>query len=215
MKRITLTFDNGPDENVTPAVLDLLREKNLKAHFFVLGKFLGTPKLKALVERAHDEGHVVSNHSFTHEIPLGNDQRVDAVEKEIVATEKLLNEITHGEKRFRPFGGGGVLGPHLLSKSAVRYLTENKYSCLLWNCVPRDWVDQKEWCARALADCETREHTVLVLHDIPNACLEFLDEFLTTALARNFSFVLELPDDCVPIRDGKIARDLSALVAAD
>ena len=58
-----------------------------------------------------------------------------------------------GPKRFRPFGGGGLLGPHLLSRSAVGYLVAHGYTCALWNCVPRDWVEPSTWAARALSDC--------------------------------------------------------------
>ena len=49
MKRATLTFDNGPDPAVTPAVLDILRRHGLKAHFFVLGKHLANAEGRRLV----------------------------------------------------------------------------------------------------------------------------------------------------------------------
>src|SRR5262245_31850443 len=153
MQRVTLSFDNGPDPTVTPAVLDLLRRHGVTAQFFVLGKHVAEPAGRALVERARDEGHAIGNHSFSHAVPLGIDPRPDAVEREIAATEALLDPLLDpllrplvpGARRFRPFGHGGVLGPHLLSQRAVDYLVAHRYSCVLWNSVPRDWIEPDAW----------------------------------------------------------------------
>src|ERR1700760_570984 len=142
--RVTLTFDNGPDPDVTPRVLDVLRQRAVSAHFYVLGKWLGEPARRRCVARAADEGHIVGNHSFSHAVPLGDDPRPDAVMREIAATEALLAPIVR-EKWFRPFGGAGALGPHLLSRAAVDFLTMSGYSCVLWNSVPRDWAEPDAW----------------------------------------------------------------------
>ena len=83
--KLTLSFDNGPDPDVTPAVLDVLHGRGVTAQFFVLGKQLGDPRCRRLVERARDAGHLVGNHSFSHAVPLGRDDRADAVEAEIAA----------------------------------------------------------------------------------------------------------------------------------
>ena len=68
---LTLTFDNGPEPGVTPRVLDILRERGIKATFFVIGEKLGDPERRGLAARAHDEGHWIGNHTFTHTVPLG------------------------------------------------------------------------------------------------------------------------------------------------
>ncbi len=214
MTRVTLSFDNGPDPEVTPRVLDLLRERGIRAHFFVLGKHVATPWGRALVERAVSEGHLVGNHSYTHATPLGDDPRPDAVEREIVATTALLAPFMEEEKRFRPFGGGGAIGPHLFRRDVVEHLVAERYTVALWSSVPRDWVDPAGWPARALADCESREHTVIVLHDIASASLPGLPGFLDEARARGWEFTLELPDDCVPVRRGVITMDMGPLTAA-
>ena len=161
--------------------------------------------------RARDEGHQIGNHSFSHATPLGADPRADAVEQEIAATEALLAPIVPDPKRFRP-PGGGALGPHLLSPRAVDYLVAHGYSCVLWNSVPRDWLEPDAWAPRALDDCATRSHTLLVLHDIPGACLAHLEAFITTARGQGMQFVSELPDDCVPIAHGHVMADLRAIV---
>lgn len=213
MRRATITFDNGPDAAVTPAVLDILRRKGVRAHFFVLGKHLVDRPGRDLVARAVAEGHLVGNHSFTHEVPLGDDPRPDAVASEIAATEALLAPLVPGPRRFRPFGGGGVLGPHLLSAGAARHLVENAYTCVLWTSVPRDWVDPAGWAARALEDCRAQPHAVVVLHDIPDACLTGLEGFLDAARSEGIDLVTDLPLAVTPIVDGEVVGDLDAVVA--
>lgn len=209
--KATLTFDNGPEPAVTGPVLEVLARHGVKAHFFVLGKHLATPAGRAMTERTIREGHLVGNHSYSHETPLGDDPRPDAVEREIVATQALLDPINPGPRRFRPFGGGGVLGPHLLSRKAADHLQAAAFTCVTWNSVPRDWVDQQGWVKTALDDLQTREHTVVVLHDVANACLEGLDDFLIRASALGARFVLDLPADCLPIVAGRPATSLAAL----
>jgi peptidoglycan/xylan/chitin deacetylase (PgdA/CDA1 family) len=213
VSRVTLTFDNGPDPSVTPAVLDVLRRRRVTAHFFVLGKNVASEAGRGLVARARDEGHRVGNHSFSHAVPLGEDPRPDAVEAEIAATDALLAPIVPGPRRFRPFGGGGVLGPHLLSRAAIDHLVANAYTCVLWSSVPHDWDDPGGWAARALADCAAQAHAVVVLHDVPGACLAGLEGFLDAAQGRGMELVADLPRACTPILDGAIVGDLAGLVA--
>ncbi|HET7502748.1 MAG TPA: polysaccharide deacetylase family protein [Kofleriaceae bacterium] len=213
MPQVTLSFDNGPDPEVTPRVLDVLRDHGVTAHFFVLGKHLVERWGRRLVERAHDEGHHIGNHSFSHGVPLGNDPRPDAVTQEIAATDALLAAIVPGPRQFRPFGDGGVLGPHLLSRAAVDYLVAHGHSCVLWNSVPRDWIEPDAWPARALAACAAHAHTLVVLHDIPGACLAGLPGFLDAVRAAGHDIVAELPADCVPITGGRIVGDLAGLVS--
>lgn len=213
MPRVTLSFDNGPDPDVTPGVLDVLRRRGVTAHFFVLGKRLVDVAGRRLVERARDDGHLIGNHSFSHDAPLGNDPRPDAAEREIAATEALLDPIVGWPRRFRPFGGGGALGPHLLSRQAVDYLVAHAYSCVLWNCVPRDWIEPDAWVPRTLAACATHPHTLVVLHDVPGACLAHLEDFLDAVEQRGIQLVPDLPIDCTPIVDGRVVGDLGGLVA--
>lgn len=225
MTRLTLSFDNGPTPEITPRVLEALSKRGLKAYFFVLGKHVATPEGRALVERILAEGHRVGNHSYTHEVPLGDDPRADAVEQEIVATERLLEPLLarvprmphvsrslEGAKLFRPFGGGGVLGPHLLSVEAERHLREAGYSCVLWNDIPHDWDDPEGWADRALAACTSDAHVLTVLHDIPGACLAHLERFLDEAQARGVEFSLDIPEGCLPIAAGVAREGLSAIV---
>jgi len=210
--KLTLSFDNGPDAAITPRLVDVLARHHVRAHFFVLGKHIAHSEGRALVTRMLVEGHCVANHSYTHTVPLGDDPRPEAVEEEIGQTDALLSALNVGPRMFRPFGGGGLIGAHLLSPRAIAYLCEHAFTCVLWNSVPRDWEEPERWPDIALADVATRPHTLLVLHDIEGACLARLEDFLITARDRGHEFVLEFPSECIPIREGKIVSDVSRLV---
>src|SRR5260370_9060349 len=122
MGTVALSFDNGPDPEVTPKVLDVLARRGVKASFFVLGKNLASRERMKLAERAAAEGHRIGNHSYTHRVPLGIDPVPDAVEREISATERILGALAQNPKLFRPFGGGGKIRPRLLGPAAVEHL---------------------------------------------------------------------------------------------
>jgi cellulose synthase/poly-beta-1,6-N-acetylglucosamine synthase-like glycosyltransferase/spore germination protein YaaH/peptidoglycan/xylan/chitin deacetylase (PgdA/CDA1 family) len=62
--KVVLTFDDGPDPNWTPKILDVLKQKNAQATFFLIG--IQTDKFSSLAERIYNEGHTIGNHTFTH-----------------------------------------------------------------------------------------------------------------------------------------------------
>src|SRR5689334_24020195 len=114
---LTLSFDNGPDPDATPLVLDVLAKRGIKATFFVIGKNLVAHR--ALAERATGEGHWIGNHTFTHSGPLGRRGEPGVADEEIGRTQTAIGALGHPHRFFRPQGGGGKLGPHLLSPDAA------------------------------------------------------------------------------------------------
>lgn len=212
--RLTLTFDNGPDPATTPTVLSTLRSRSLRATFFPVGRQLERAGGLSLLQQARDEGHWVGNHSQTHTLPLGNDPDPYVGDREIGAMQRLLGELAHPDRLFRPFGGGGHLGPHLLSDHALRYLVDGQYTVVLWNSVPHDWDDPVCWVDRALEHVERQSWTVVVLHDLATGAMDHLARFLDAVLERAVDVVQDFPDDCVPIYRGQLRGDVAALVAS-
>lgn len=207
--KVTLTFDNGPWLGVTEGVLDTLAARDLKSTFFVVGKELARPGARDLAARAVAEGHWIGNHTMTHSVPFG-DGGDHAVEVE--STQDLIGDLAHPSRWFRPFGRGGVLDERLLSADAVEHLCAGGYSCVLWNSVPRDWEDPDAWIGRALADVDANDWTVIVLHDLPTGAMSRLPRLLDELEERGAEVVQDFPDDCVPIRNGKLVADLTPLV---
>jgi len=211
---VTLTFDNGPDPAVTPRVLDILDSARIKATFFVLGSKLADKERRAIAKRAHAEGHWIGNHTWSHSQPLGRLSDASRVISEIVETEGLIDELAHPDHLFRPFGGGGDIGPHLLSKAAVEVLRKEKMTCVLWNAVPRDWEDPRGWGETALAQCLSQPWTLLVLHDLPTGAMGRLKIFIDRVRDHGGNFRQDFPPECVPIRRGELVGEIDAYVAA-
>jgi peptidoglycan-N-acetylglucosamine deacetylase len=107
MFNLTLTFDNGPEPEVTPPVLDILARREIRSTFFVVGQKLAGREGRMAAERAHVEGHWIGNHSYTHSLQLGLRNEDDIAEREIGRTQALMTSLAHPNKFFRPFGGGG------------------------------------------------------------------------------------------------------------
>ena len=206
--QVTLTFDNGPEPAVTPRVLDVLGSADVKATFFVLGSKLADKKRRALAKRAHAEGHWIGNHTWSHAEPLGRVTDASRAVSEIVETQALIDELAHPDRLVRPFGGGGALGPHLLSALAVDVLRRERMTCVLWNAIPRDWEDPRGWAEVALAQCLAQPWTLLVLHDLPTGAMGRLKIFIERVRDHGGRFRQDFPPECVPILRGKTRAPL-------
>lgn len=213
IRDVTLTFDNGPTEAVTPHVLDVLARFGIKSTFFVLGQNLQSSQTLALVERAVREGHWIGNHTFTHTIPLGLSPDEATAKHEIGDTQDLIAAHAHKNRLFRPFGGGGFLNRELLSSAALDFLVSGGYTCVLWNAVPHDWDDPDGWVETALAQCRTLPKALVVLHDYDTGALKHLETFLQRALDEGAQFRQDFPPECVPLLRGTAVLPIDDFVA--
>jgi peptidoglycan/xylan/chitin deacetylase (PgdA/CDA1 family) len=124
-KVIALTFDDGPDPIDTPEILDILKAKNVRATFFVLGQ--AAQENPTLLKRLIMEGHEIGNHSFNH------DYQQRRLVEEIKKTDQEVFISTGNHTYFyRPPGG-------LLSKNQLETVKKNGHIVALWS------VDSKAW----------------------------------------------------------------------
>jgi peptidoglycan/xylan/chitin deacetylase (PgdA/CDA1 family) len=184
----------------------VLRERELKATFFVVGEQLRAHR--GFAERAAAEGHWIGNHTLTHPRPLG--ALGEGAREEIQATQSLLGPLAGPDKLFRPSGEGGDLEPGLLNEAAVDTLVAGGYTCVLWNAVPGDWNDPRGWVERALRQISEHDWTLLVLHDVAGASADRLETFLDRA---DVTFRQDFPPGCVPIRRGFIEGPVDRLLS--
>jgi peptidoglycan-N-acetylglucosamine deacetylase len=208
---LTLTFDNGPEPEVTPAVLDVLARRSICSTFFVVGSKIAGPEGRELAERAFAEGHWIGNHTWTHSLPLGY-REPEAPEEEIGRTQRAIGALAHPRKLFRPFGGGGRLHEGLLSRAAVDFLVRGRFTCVLWNAIPRDWDDPDGWVERALTQCQSAPWVLMVLHDLPTGAMRHLDRFLDRANEQGIRLRQDFPPDCVPIVEGRVVLPMDDYV---
>jgi peptidoglycan/xylan/chitin deacetylase (PgdA/CDA1 family) len=195
----SLTFDNGPDPDVTPHVLDALKARGIQATFFVVGAKLA--RHRALAERAHAEGHWIGNHTYSHAKPFGL-QDARTAREEIERTQDLIGDLAHPDRLFRPMADGGRIDANLFSPAALETLQRGGYSVVLWDRLPRDWEDPDGWVDTALR----QPGDVIVLHDIPTGAMDHLERFLDSGIA----FTRDL-SPCMPIRRGEVVRSLEGL----
>lgn len=210
---ICLSFDNGPEPEVTPGVLAVLARRRITAMFFLIGEKLREPKARALAARARDEGHLIGNHTLTHGAPLGRRSAAEAID-EISETDTLIGDLAAPERFFRPNGGGGALGVHLLNGAAARHLMAEQATMVLWNAVPGDFRDADGWPATAHAMLKAaRDPVMLVLHDLPNGAMRRLDRFLGEVQDQGWHFRADPPPCCVPLRRGIPGPDFARYIA--
>ena len=214
-RQVTLTFDNGPTPGVTEQVLDILAERSLPAIFFVVANQVdGHPTARALLTRMVQDCHRVGNHSLTHRRPLGELDKHETI-AEIATAQEILQEFTGENFLFRPWGTEGQLDRRCLNRTAVDYLVGGKHTCVLWNSVPRDWADPVGWVDRALADVRAQDHTVVVIHDVASGAMDELPRFLDELDRNGVAVTGDLPNECVPILDGRIVSAVDQLMPLD
>ncbi len=204
MHRVTLTFDNGPAPGVSERVLEVLGRAGILATFFVIGRNLAGQSARQLMRQAHAAGHWIGNHTLNHSVSLGDRRDAGYATTEIGETQALIGALAHPDKLFRPYGGEGLIGPHLLSRAAVAYLLEHRYCCVLWTSVPGDWRDPEGWVDRCVADVAARDWSVVVLHDIPGACISRLPELIDRLNDMGVVWEQGFPDSVVLTRRGEV-----------
>jgi len=130
-KRIALTFDDGPNLNNTPQVLEVLAAHNATGTFFINGKNVRSEEHRALLRQMRDAGHIVGNHSQNHE----NLKTLSAsrLKTEVEATHQVLLDLDINPSYFRfPFGSSSCA-----SADTVR---SYGYAITGWH------IDSADWC---------------------------------------------------------------------
>lgn len=155
--QIALTFDDGPDSIYTPKILNILKEKNVKATFFLIGKHVAA--YPRIVERIMNEGHTIGNHSFSHlYMPAASDS---LILHEINRTQYLLDSITGGlpYKIFRaPWG--------FINEAQKNLVRSNGYTIVSWNSDSEDYEISKNSPAIIVKNVVTRStnNSIVLLH---------------------------------------------------
>ena len=169
--QVFLTFDDGPDPEVTPWILDTLGKYNAKATFFCLGK--NVEKYPDLFERIKKEGHAVGNHSYSHldGWKTRNKDYFEDVEK----ADKLI-----GRNLFRPPYGR-------IKPSQIREL-KKKYKIVMWDVLSGDFDPGKKTNKRLENIIQvTKSGSIIVFHDNVTTTHDFIMEAIKYLQGYKFS----------------------------
>lgn len=134
-----LTFDDGPSKNITPKILDILKQENVPATFFVLGSRVEL--YPDLVKREFEEGHYVANHGYSHKYSQIYESK-DTVFDEYIKCENAIRNALHNQNYnsflFR-FPGGSSGGKYAgIKAEAKQLLSSYGVNYTNWNCLTGD-----------------------------------------------------------------------------
>lgn len=166
-RKIALTFDDGPHPQYTEQLLDGLKERGVKATFFVTGEHAELHP--DIIERMSEEGHLIGNHTYSH-IQLSPGNR-EEFKNQLIKTNEIINEITGKEVIYvrPPYGTWDK-----------KFETELNMFPVLWTVDPRDWCSDNVTCITEKVVSKAGENDIILLHDYyetsVTAALRIVDE---------------------------------------
>ncbi|WP_297598868.1 polysaccharide deacetylase family protein [uncultured Cetobacterium sp.] len=180
INKIAFTFDDGPKPKITEEILDILKENDVKATFFVIGK---NAKVNSkILKRMDDEGHLVENHSYTH--PNYTKLSTEAIKKELQSTQDVIYKATGKKpKYFRP--------PYGAMKKSQKKEIENSMGIksVLWDICPEDWKKENDvnYITEYLLK-NSRPNVIVLLHDNPKT-VQAIKKVIPILKERGYDFV--------------------------
>ena len=174
IKKVALTFDDGPHYAYTKVLLDGLKERDVVATFFVTGEHAALHP--DLVKRMHDEGHLVGNHTYSH-MQLRHNNR-EEYKEELILTNEVLEEIIGEEIIFvrPPYGSWDK-----------KFEEELNMIPVLWTVDPLDWCSGNVQCIVQNTICDVEENDIILMHDYfetsVTAALKIVDKLLEDGFA--------------------------------
>lgn len=168
-KQVAITFDDGPNPEFTPKVLELLNRFNVKATFFCIGK--NAEKHPELFKKIIDQGHTVGNHTYSHSNNFGFFSSLK-VKDELQRTNTVFKEVLGVEpKLYRP--AFGVTNPRI-----KRALKNTKLISVGWN---KRSLDTTKLSKKAIVKRIVKDHKkgdVVLLHDTSEKSVQVLEQYL-------------------------------------
>lgn len=164
-----LTFDDGPTLKATGKILDILKQENVKATFFVVGKHVKEhPKL---VQRAYQEGHYIANHGYYHDntkLYQNSNRFISEIQNTDAEIGKAIGVRDYCSHIFRFPNGYMSSNYKAKKKEAVKLLSSIDYTYIDWNCLNHDSV--KKYSSSQLLknlkkSAKNKGTLVILMHD--------------------------------------------------
>ncbi len=202
-KRIYLTFDDGPSSN-TNAILDILKEYDVKATFFVIGKT--DEASKAVYQRIVAEGHTLGMHSYNHKYDEVYASKEGFIE-DLTLLQEYLYEVTGIWPRYYRFPGGSS---NTVSKvdmqQLISYLNEKNITYFDWNVASGDAISSYQSKETIVENClmklQEQSENMILLHDAAEkrSTVEALPEIISKIRLRGDACFLPITDETPKIQ---------------
>jgi peptidoglycan/xylan/chitin deacetylase (PgdA/CDA1 family) len=179
-KEIAITFDDGPHKTNTPQLLDILKQRGIRATFFVVGQ--NAAEYPDILKRIVAEGHELANHSYTHPVLASMSQ--SAVHEQLDKTHQAVLKATGvSMKLLRPPYGA-------LSEPQRRTVNnEFGYKVILWSVDPLDWKVRDAARVQNEIVSHTQAGSIVLAHDIHKSTVDAMPETLDKLTEKGFKFV--------------------------
>jgi peptidoglycan/xylan/chitin deacetylase (PgdA/CDA1 family) len=177
---IAITFDDGPHPQNTPRLLDILRARNVKATFYVIGRSVDL--YPQIVRRTVAEGHEIGNHTHTHRLlsKLGDSE----VRSDLARCSDAVSRAAGVQMRtMRPPYGG------LLQRQREMVHAEFGYPTILWSVDPLDWKRPGPSVVTSRILSGTTAGGIVLAHDLHSQTVDAMPATLDGLLRRGFKFV--------------------------
>src|SRR6266481_6020343 len=160
--QVAITFDDGPDPQWTPKILDILKTANTKAAFFLVG--VNAERYPGLVRRIVNEGHEIGNHTYYH--PILALAWPEHVRLELNATQLLIETITgRATTLFRPPYAADTQPSQMSELMPLQIAQELSYLVVLENIDPQDWAKPGADIILQRVKQQRRDGSIILLHD--------------------------------------------------
>jgi peptidoglycan-N-acetylglucosamine deacetylase len=177
---IAMTFDDGPSAVLTPRLLDILKQRNIKVTFFVLGQLV--QEHPEILQRAVAEGHEIANHSWDHKAL--NKMAEGGLHHELADTSAEITKATGKPVTLmRP--------PYGATNPRLNRAIEKEYGMkvILWSVDPLDWKRPGPQVVSQRILKETQPGSIILSHDIHPGTIEAMPATLDALLAKGYKFV--------------------------
>ena len=177
---IALTFDDGPDPEVTPRVLDILKARGIHATFFVEGQHV--QQYPAIIQREHAEGHEIGNHTWDH--PNLAQLPEDAVRAELNRTRDALTAVLGQPPRLMrpPYGS-------LTPAQETWIHADLSYTIILWDVNSHDWRHNGAAAVEQQILARAHRGGIILDHDVQPDAVAAMPDTLDKLLAAGYRFV--------------------------
>lgn len=161
-REVAITFDDGPDPEWTPKILDILKERNVKAAFFLVGR--QAEQYPGIVNRILREGHEIGSHTYTH--PNMGEITREQARLELNATQRLIEAITgRSTTLFRPPYNADAKPQNAAELMPIDVAQELNYVTVLENIDPEDWERPGTDVIVKRVKDQRRNGDIILLHD--------------------------------------------------
>lgn len=173
---VALTFDDGPLSEVTGRILDTLKEKSVKATFFMMG--MQVDKYPEMTKRVAAEGHEIGNHTWGHKDLTSISP--DEVREEITRTNEIIKNVTGVEVKY-------VRPPYGFFDQDVMDVVNERL--VTWSVDPRDWENMDAEITYSAAVNGAYDGAVILMHDIYQSTADALPRIIDDLRAAGYEFV--------------------------